>query len=165
MVKFGKKEKTISTKSFATVKVIAEFGIDLKVVDATTGEVRKAETIEVSLETGSGMATKGIQTGDAAADPLAKGSAAASPVWMPFVAIPDPVSRLTSIVSAFLTSPVVASTTFKSIPNSAITLTVAKDLVEIVFSFLPNFTIYLRSLLVHPPTWQTTSNRRQPDLR
>lgn len=71
ITKFGKKEKTISTKSFATVKVIAEFGIDLKVVDATTGEVRKAETIEVSLETGSGMATKGIQTGDAAADPLA----------------------------------------------------------------------------------------------
>ena len=71
ITKFGTKKKEISTKSFATVKVIAEFGIDLKVVDATTGEVRKAETIDVSLETGSGMATKGIQTGDALADPLA----------------------------------------------------------------------------------------------
>ena len=70
ITKFGTKKKEISTKSFATVKVIAEFGIDLKVVDATTGEIRRAETIDVSLETGSGMATKGIQTGDALADPL-----------------------------------------------------------------------------------------------
>jgi curli biogenesis system outer membrane secretion channel CsgG len=71
ITKFGTKKKEIKTKKFATVKVIAEFGIDLKVVDATTGEIRRAETIDVSLETGSGMATKGIQTGDALADPLA----------------------------------------------------------------------------------------------
>tara|TARA_B100000683_G_C12438910_1_gene535152 strand:+ start:313 stop:1242 length:930 start_codon:yes stop_codon:yes gene_type:complete len=71
ITKFGTKKKEISTKSFATVKVIAEFGIDLKVVDATTGEIRRAETIDVSLETGSGMATNGIQTGDTLADPLA----------------------------------------------------------------------------------------------
>jgi len=70
ITKFGSKKKEISTGKFATVKVIAEFGIDLKVVDATTGEIRKAENIEVSMETASGMATKGIQTGDAAADPL-----------------------------------------------------------------------------------------------
>lgn len=71
ITKFGTKKKEISTKKFATVKVIAEFGIDLKVVDATNGEIRRAETIEVSMETASGMATKGISTGDAAADPLA----------------------------------------------------------------------------------------------
>jgi len=71
ITKFGTKKKEISTKSFATVKVLAEFGIDLKVVDATTGEIRRAETIDVSLETGSGMATNGIQTGDTLADPLA----------------------------------------------------------------------------------------------
>ena len=71
ITKFGTKKKEISTKKFATVKLIAEFGIDLKVVDATTGEIRRAETIDVSLETGSGMATKGIQTGDSLADPLA----------------------------------------------------------------------------------------------
>ena len=70
ITKFGTKKKEIATKSFATVKVIAEFGIDLKVVDATTGEIRRAETIDVSVETGSGMATKGIQTGDSLADPL-----------------------------------------------------------------------------------------------
>ena len=65
-----KREKSLFPKSFA-FKVIAEFGIDLKEVDATTGEIRRAETIDVSLETGSGMATKGIQTGDTLADPLA----------------------------------------------------------------------------------------------
>ena len=41
ITKFGTKQKEISTKSFATVKVIAEFGIDLKLVDATTGEIRR----------------------------------------------------------------------------------------------------------------------------
>ena len=56
ITKFGTKKKEISTKKFATVKVIAEFGIDLKVVDATTGEIRRAETIDVSLETEIGRA-------------------------------------------------------------------------------------------------------------
>ena len=45
-------------------------GVDIKVVDASTGEVRRAENIEVSMTIGSGMATKGITTGDIAADPL-----------------------------------------------------------------------------------------------
>ena len=71
ITKFGTKNKEIRTKNFATVKVIAEFGIDLKVVDATTGEIIRAETVDVTMETGSGMATKGISTGDSAADPLA----------------------------------------------------------------------------------------------
>ncbi|MDA7849844.1 CsgG/HfaB family protein [Porticoccaceae bacterium] len=71
ITKFGSKKKEISTGKFATVKVVAEFGIDLRVVDATNGEIVKAETIDVSMQTGSGMATKGISTGDSAADPLA----------------------------------------------------------------------------------------------
>ena len=70
ITKFGSKKKTISTGKFSTVKVISEFGVDIKVVDASTGEVRKAENVEVSMTTGSGMATKGVTTGDAAADPL-----------------------------------------------------------------------------------------------
>ena len=70
ITKFGSKKKTISTGKFSTVKVISEFGVDIKVVDAATGEVRKAENVEVSMTTGSGMSTKGVTTGDAAADPL-----------------------------------------------------------------------------------------------
>ncbi len=70
ITKFGSKKKEISTGKFATVKVISEFGVDIKVVDASTGEVRRAENIEVSMTIGSGMATKGIATGDTAADPL-----------------------------------------------------------------------------------------------
>ena len=70
ITKFGSKKKTISTGKFATVKIISEFGVDLKVVDATTGEIRRAESVEVSMTTGSGMATKGITTGELEADPL-----------------------------------------------------------------------------------------------
>ena len=70
ITKFGSKKKEISTGKFTTVKIISEFGVDIKVVDASTGEVRRAENIEVSMTTGSGMATKGITTVDSAADPL-----------------------------------------------------------------------------------------------
>jgi len=70
ITKFGSKKKEISTGKFATVKVISEFGVDIKVVDASSGEVRRAENIEVSMTTGTGMATKGITTGESVADPL-----------------------------------------------------------------------------------------------
>ena len=71
VTKFGKKEKVIQTNKFSSVKIITEFGIDLKVVSALDGEVRKAEAVNVVLETGSGMSTGKVSTGDAAADPLA----------------------------------------------------------------------------------------------
>ena len=71
ITKFGKKEKVIQTNKFSSVKVITEFGIDLKVVSALDGEVRRAENVDVVLETGSGMSTGKIATGDSAADPLA----------------------------------------------------------------------------------------------
>ena len=71
VTKFGKKEKVIQTNKFSSVKIITEFGIDLKVVSALDGEVRRAEAVNVVLETGSGMSTGKVATGDAAADPLA----------------------------------------------------------------------------------------------
>ena len=71
ITKFGKKEKVIQTNKFSSVKIITEFGIDLKVVSALDGEVRRAENVDVVLETGSGMSTGKIATGDSAADPLA----------------------------------------------------------------------------------------------
>ena len=70
ITKFGSKQKEVSTGKFATVKIISEFGVDIKVVDASSGEVRRAENIEVSMTTGTGMATKGITTGESVADPL-----------------------------------------------------------------------------------------------
>jgi len=71
VTKFGKKEKVIQTNKFSSVKIITEFGIDLKVVSALDGEVRRAEAVNVVLETASGMSTGKVATGDAAADPLA----------------------------------------------------------------------------------------------
>ena len=71
VTKFGKKEKVIQTNKFSSVKIITEFGIDLKVVSALDGEVRRAEAVNVVLETASGMSTGKVSTGDAAADPLA----------------------------------------------------------------------------------------------
>lgn len=70
VTKFGKKEKVIQTNKFSSVKIITEFGIDLKVVSALDGEVRRAEAVNVVLETASGMSTGKVSTGDAAADPL-----------------------------------------------------------------------------------------------
>jgi len=56
--------------SFSTKKRVYEFGVDLRVVDALSGEIRRAETINVSTETSSAVTTQGFRSGDASADPL-----------------------------------------------------------------------------------------------
>ena len=71
VTKFGSKEKAVSTERFATTRVITEFGLDLKVVSALDGEIRRAESVEVSIESGSATRTRGFSTGDSLADPLA----------------------------------------------------------------------------------------------
>ena len=71
VTKFGSKEKAISTERFATTRVTTEFGLDLKVVSALDGEIRRAENVEVSIESGSATRTRGFSTGDSLADPLA----------------------------------------------------------------------------------------------
>lgn len=71
VTKFGSKEKAISTDRFATTRVITEFGLDLKVVSALDGEIRRAESVEVSIESGSATRTGRFSTGDSLADPLA----------------------------------------------------------------------------------------------
>ena len=71
ITKFGSKKKILSTKNFSQAQLITEFGVDLKVVDAHSGEVRKTENIETIMESGTATGTKGFSTGDTAADPLA----------------------------------------------------------------------------------------------
>ena len=71
VTKFGSKENAISTERFSTTRVITEFGLDLKVVSALNGEIRRAENVEVSIESGSATRTRGFSTGDSLADPLA----------------------------------------------------------------------------------------------
>ena len=50
--------KEVSTGGFASVRVSNRFGVDIKIVDALSGEIRRAESIVAVIETGSGVATK-----------------------------------------------------------------------------------------------------------
>ena len=52
--------KEFTTGGFATIKVTNRFGVDIKIVDALSGEIRRAESIVAVIETGSGVATKGF---------------------------------------------------------------------------------------------------------
>ena len=52
--------KELSTGGFATIKVTSRFGVDVKIVDALSREIRRAESIVAVIETGSGVATKGF---------------------------------------------------------------------------------------------------------
>ena len=70
ITKFGSKTKQIQTSGVSVTKLIAEFGVDLKVVDILTGEIIKAETVDISLETGSGTSTNSFGVSDTLADPL-----------------------------------------------------------------------------------------------
>ena len=71
VTKFGSTNKALSTRRFSTTSRITEFGIDLKVVDALNGEVRKAENVEASIATGNATETRGLSVGTGTADPLA----------------------------------------------------------------------------------------------
>ena len=71
VTKFGSMKKALSTRRFSTTSLITEFGIDLKVVDALNGEVRKAENVEVSITSGNATETRGLSVGAGTADPLA----------------------------------------------------------------------------------------------
>ncbi len=72
ITRFGTKKNQISTSGFATTNIIAEFGVDIKVVDALNGEIRKAENINVAMSIGGGVATDGFYTGGTKADPLSE---------------------------------------------------------------------------------------------
>ena len=70
ITKFGSKKKKIQTSGISVTKLISVFGVDLKVVDVLTGEIVKSETVDISLETGSGTNTNSYGVSDVLADPL-----------------------------------------------------------------------------------------------
>lgn len=72
ITKFGSKRKTIKTSGITVIKLISEFGVDLKLVDVTTGEIVKAKSINEIMETGESTSTKSFGTLDSSADPLAE---------------------------------------------------------------------------------------------
>ena len=50
--------KEVSTGGFASVRVSNRFGVDIKIVDALSGEIRRAESIVAVIDSGSGVATR-----------------------------------------------------------------------------------------------------------
>ncbi|MCY4513881.1 MAG: hypothetical protein OXC69_01900 [Candidatus Tectomicrobia bacterium] len=71
ITKFGSTTKVVATGSIRTERASTTFGIDIKVVDARTGEIRIAEAVEETVVTGKGIATRGMTHVDTASDPLA----------------------------------------------------------------------------------------------
>ena len=71
VTKFGTIDKALSTRRFHATSRITDFGIDIKIVDALNGEIRKAENVEVSVTSGNATETRGLSVGAGAADPLA----------------------------------------------------------------------------------------------
>ena len=70
ITKFGSTERTIQTGNFASVKTLSEFGVDIKLVDVLTGEIRRAENVDVSMETGKGVGTGSFSNVEQSASPL-----------------------------------------------------------------------------------------------
>jgi|TARA_B110000438_G_C15807562_1_gene648147 curli biogenesis system outer membrane secretion channel CsgG len=72
VTRFGSRREEINISGFASVKLITEFGIDLKVVNALNGEIIRAENVNVEMITGKGVATDGFSSGETKADPLSE---------------------------------------------------------------------------------------------
>lgn len=72
ITKFGQSREDFKTGGFSSSKLITEFAADIRVVDASNGEIRKAETAEVRLETAGGNATRDFSSASGAGDPLAE---------------------------------------------------------------------------------------------
>ena len=70
ITRMGTTERNVRTGGFASVKTMAEFGVDLKLVDAHTGEIRRAENVDLSLETGRGVRTGSFSSSNEDASPL-----------------------------------------------------------------------------------------------
>ena len=70
ITKLGQVKSAVSTGNFASAKLVTEMSVDLKVVDASTGEIRKAESVSASVKTASGVATGNFTNISGGSDPL-----------------------------------------------------------------------------------------------
>ena len=68
---FSSQIQEINTGSFSSAKLITRLSVDAKIVDATTGELRRAEAVSVTHESGSGIKTRGFSNVDVSASGLA----------------------------------------------------------------------------------------------
>jgi curli biogenesis system outer membrane secretion channel CsgG len=53
--------ETFNTGNFSTQKLITRFGVDIKISDTLTGEIRRAESILVTMDTGSAISTNDFE--------------------------------------------------------------------------------------------------------
>ncbi len=70
ITRLGTTERNIRTGNFSSVKVVAEFGVDMKLVDVHTGEIRRAENVDLSRETGGSVGTGSFSSSEQDASPL-----------------------------------------------------------------------------------------------
>lgn len=70
ITEYSEEAKTISTGNFQNVKLITTLGIDVKIADAHTGEIRHAEAVRISHESGSAISTGRFTQADASTDGL-----------------------------------------------------------------------------------------------
>ena len=70
ITRFGSTERTVRTGGFASVRTRSEFGVDIKVVDVQTGEIRRAENVDISMETGKGVGTGSFSNVEQSTSPL-----------------------------------------------------------------------------------------------
>lgn len=71
VTKFGTSKQVVDVGSVRTERAATTFGVDIKVVDARTGEIRIADSVEQTVTTGEGIALRGLTRVDGAVDPLA----------------------------------------------------------------------------------------------
>ena len=71
ITKLGQTKGGVATGQFATANLITEMSVDVRVVDASTGEIRRAETAEARVKSAGAMQTKGFASVNSDADPLA----------------------------------------------------------------------------------------------
>lgn len=71
ITKLGQTKGGVATGQFATANLITEMSVDIRVVDASTGEIRRAETADARVKSAGAMQTKGFGSVNVDADPLA----------------------------------------------------------------------------------------------
>lgn len=65
ITKKSTQKKQMNTGQFNSISVVSTFGVDIKIVDATSGEIRRAEAIEASVQAGQGVAAGNFRTAEA----------------------------------------------------------------------------------------------------
>lgn len=70
ITKKSTEKKTVNTGQFASVSYTSTFGVDIKIVDALSGEIRRAEAIEASVDAGNGVATGNFINTNVSSDSL-----------------------------------------------------------------------------------------------